>query len=581
MGDTLSQRMGNALRLIQNGGIPKIVVPNNESDASDTPFDEEELQRDMKNVVIKRSTPVVVTAPPPPVFNEHHSDDDVIIKRQPATEHREEHALAREILEGFNAQQPIVASAATSFVFPPHTHPHNHVNVYVNPHSHPTPTATPYAFDLSDFRSVDLTNAPAVLKVLQGVRSENQPQYHTAALQAELRWKEANLMASAESQRAAQASNAINAALVTYQQLASWTRSDFKARKDAQLVLFQTTVADIRKALGEQKQLHRKDVQGLVAAWVAIVKRYTVILDSGLALLVEMQEAAGVDASVIDESSKVATALVAAIRNILKASAAKVSNVSDPEDVLALLHILGHAIADSTAAVETVLKDCMGVRPDFDEKRNQELQDALYKTQIEVGKCEAALAAVRSQASSASPPKTLDDTYALKQSAQAMEARLHAAQHLQEVLQKDLKDANVQRLISRLHDTCQRQATWRRASDDLAKLCTQKGAAFQEVYTSFTRREVIEEEVTRRETERIEQQFKGAIDDARRDLDGRVVAAIVQFGAGDTAQQQQQQQQQQQLGWGDSGVAPSAAAAAAAAKTRFLSRVLLDYAMLA
>lgn len=509
--------MGNALRLIENGGIPKIVVPNN--DAEEAQFDEDELQMDMKNIVIKR----------------------------PAVEHKEEQELAKDIMNQLAPVVPVSVPAPLPLPLPVP------VRLFSGSSS-----SSAYGIDTSDFATVDLKNPTAVLKVLQNVRHDDQPRYHTAALQAEIRWKEGKGPHEPGMQRAAQASNAINAALVTYQQLVSWAKTDFKARKDVQVQLFDKTIAGIRNALEQQKEVQRKEVQGLIDVWVAVVNRYTAILDKGLTLLGEMQEAAGVDAAVIDESTKVATALVSAIRNILKTSAAKVQQTSDPEDVLRLLRVLGNAVTDSTVSVETVLKDCVGVRPDFDEKRNQELQDALYKTQIEVNKCDAALAAVKQDLSRAVASESLDETYALKQRAQAMEARLKAAKHLQDVLQTDLKDANVQRLISRLHETCQRQATWRRATEDLAKLCAQKSEAFQAVHTASTRQEVVEEDVHRREIERLEQQFKKAVQEARRELDTQVVAAIVHFGMGEEL--------------GERG---------GAARNRFLSRVLLEYAMLA
>lgn len=368
--------------------------------------------------------------------------------------------------------------------------------------------------------SLDLAD---VLQQLGKASRATESNYRTRALQAEIAFK--NILGRVVSQPDKQIlqlscaySRQIHKAILKYKKLCDWYDADLAAKVEKQRQVMQQHVAAIQSVVQQQKAQHRKEIQAYINAWVAIVNRYLNVLDKISSVLDSML--ATKDSTVVRESTKLASALTAVIRDILKEGLARVTNLSDPIDAFDVLSILRHAIHDSTSNVQSVLKDCIGVRPDFDESRNRELEDALRKTKEDIKRSEASLEEVK--ASALKPSITLDEDYGLRQTISGLEARLESARRLEEVLATDLRDADVQKIITTLNSVCQKQAAWQEASAKLALLCDRKRELLQAQYREFSKQLLLQQQLFEREVEELKQQAKVAKEAARVDLDRTV-----------------------------------------------------------
>ena len=549
--------MKTALRLIETNGVPPVVVNANDivlgggnnSDADDETYvqaddddddddddgEDDELEKDMKNIVVIRPLAAEVKKVELPAG---------VVYSNPASR---QHILPVEARRAAAPAAPAAPAASPDAV-----------------------TAATTTALTPEFQDVDLTNENAVIAVLTAASGgDKHEHWHAQALRAEVDFRRecGGGEAASPSQRdflavACKASTQINTALIKYRKLTEWKTGDIKKEILARNAQAAVHSARLHKEEAAQKRADRQHIQRFINAWKSIVERYLHMLRKANTHLRDI--IADRDAKVVGESIRVAADLVAAIGEILEESLARVQAVDDPEDVLRLLSVLHHAITDSTAGVERVLADAIGVRPDFDDVRNQELEDALKKARADIARCEDLVA----QASKTleDPATTVGAMFTARQALAAAATRRDAAVRLETLLATDLQNAGVQRVILALHETCQSQVEWKELSAKLAAACDAALARLQEVYSNAHREQYTVEEVAHRTQQALEHKLQQDCSEMRTTLDGIVARAIA--GVASAAEQ--------------TAPAPSRSRhdMVTIILRNLLSRVLLEYAML-
>ena len=229
------------------------------------------------------------------------------------------------------------------------------------------------------------------------------------------------------------------------------------------------------------------------------------------------------------DSSQVAATLVSAITEILNESVARIHGVDDAEDVLRVLSVMHHAITDSTAGVKRVLQESIGARPAFDEERNQQLQVNLQQTRAEIEKCDGLLLRLQGTTHDGGPlgrDNVTNRFFSALQGRSEVTARKESAERLQALLETDLRNAGVQRVIASLHTTCQSQVKWEAACGTLAAACQAAQKAMKAAYTQVHRQRHTIEEVARQEAVALQQKLQQQIQGLRAQLDTAVATAV-------------------------------------------------------
>ena len=478
---TLTDQIDSALRLIENDGIPAIVVNrHNVYYDDDDDDDDDDIIKDMADIIVKRP-----------------EERSTALAAASAVDKR----LAEEILKG--VQQISTTKAMLDDVQPEDPPPWN----------------------------INLQDEGEVAKLLQSTSPSMHGKYYTRALRAEISYNTLLKTPAGGSEHAGcqtvlrsacRASHAIHKAMAKYTMSSQWKATD--SGKETQHIesIREQRLRGIQNNLNKLKHRHRIETQRLIDAWMSVVSKYVVSLSESASLLKQMM-AREQDASVVAESSRVAGLLIIAIREILHETTESVHATQDAEDVLRLLKTLGHAIEESTLRVEEVTKDCIGIRPDFDEARHRELEDALLKTRSDMEKTKTAVSAKQDQLQA---HVSLDQEYKIKQELSSLRVRLDASVRLEAVLAKDLRDADVQKTIMALHETCQRQITWKETSRKLAAICMKTHREFKVAYGTAARAKYMEDEIAKKEIKDVQESLQARKHELRQELLGAVSRAI-------------------------------------------------------
>jgi hypothetical protein len=449
--DTLSMEMSKALRYIKHGAVPSVIIHGGAGTGYDSESDVEGVAAHDDDVVDCMSDIVIVRndAEPPVLSGSNGVASNIVM-------------VHAKPVDGFGGDTEaslngiLAKLSSEEGVAPPTPHPTPTV-----PRTHRTTASI-----------VNLSSIRDVIAVIPTVTKDMASAYHAQAMAAEVEFRK---HADAEVhtrclQLTKETSQHIETAVMKYKKRYEWLLTDVRAQRAAREGVYAKRVAGVRAKMQAQESEDMTGIRRYVMAWKGVVREYKRALVDSSSVLTTLLESG--DAQVKKESIHVARTLVAVSIEVLDESVARVQDAASTEDAFQTILVLRHAIEDSATDMKRICKTCVGVRPAYEDARYGELQDALRKTQEDVNYC---VEQMRTRPQDESTQK-----------------RLASNRQMQLFMEKELQDAQVQRVVCGLADVCAKQAEWDTNSRHLASLSSKKYAALQASRAKLQRAEAVE-----------------------------------------------------------------------------------------
>ncbi len=283
-----------------------------------------------------------------------------------------------------------------------------------------------------------------------------------------------------------QAARSAYSILLEHKMLAQWQQQDLAQALEATAAVARRHVARLDEQTRATKITDHARMAQLIRAWTMVATQYATLLQGAHELVGKLAETHNLDHAATAEACKAAVTLIDAVRRILLDSVAHVQASTTPDDAFHSLSILRHAINDSEQHVRKLLQLSAGTRPAFDTARFDELARSLEEASREKDRATSELRAADNELQLAKQREQdlvkgnggVGDMVAasrataeLEKTKAGIDAREAAATRLMAVLQSQLNDARIQKVLSQLDAVCARQSKWLEACLTLNRAC--------------------------------------------------------------------------------------------------------------
>lgn len=286
-------------------------------------------------------------------------------------------------------------------------------------------------------------------------------------------------------------------ALLEFKMLAQWQDQDLHKALAATAAVAARHLATLEEQTRAAKTGDHARMAQLIRAWTLVAGQYEALLRGAHDLVGKLAETHNLDHAATAEACRAAVTLIDAVRRILTDSVAHVQASSTPDDAFHSLSVLQHAIKDSEEHVRKLLQLSAESRPVFDAARFDELARSLDEatrerekaaSELRAAEEELQLAKLREQELVKGNGGVVEMVTAARATAElektkaGIDARQAAATRLMAVLQSQLNDARIQRVLSQLDAVCAKQGKWLQACDTLTRVCNRAHTVLTEKY---------------------------------------------------------------------------------------------------
>lgn len=334
--------------------------------------------------------------------------------------------------------------------------------------------------------------------------------------------------------------------MLKYEKLYAWQTADMKDAAAKTEAIAARHLDAVAGELAVAKAQDRAKMNTLVKAWELVVGQYTKVLASAHKLVKELAITDKLDHDETLEACRAAGSLIEAIRGILADSIVQVRRSMEPDDAFHALSILRHAISDSERHVKQLLQ-MSSDRPHFDKARYDELERSLKEANNDASKAAGELA-LATKALDDAKEKEADlhasggglggvsalvqasrTTAELERNMAGIEARTAASTRLSQVLMTQLKDARIQRVLTRLDEVCTRQSKWLDACTRLDKTCVRAHEFLTRQYAKLHSKERGIKEDRQAHVARLKQTCERREKEAREKVVGIITGTLKDF----------------------------------------------------